>query len=702
MMRPYYAGSLLLVAVAAVFSALPTPPVDNAAPRWVDPDSPAARAYAKFGRTFGTDEVYVVYLEGKDRAALLRHIQDVGRVLDDSPTVERVISIRTVLGQAVDLLQRDGGSDLPTIRAVLKSPLVRGLSLFDTARNAAAVYGLGRITPSNRKEPLRSALTAAGRRAESDGVSIRFAGNPLINLALDRAGEDVEHRSMPVLIAVCIVLLLGITRSPVVTFASLLPAGLTVKAADGILGLLMPSTNIVVNIARPLLFVLLFAAALHLVTAWAEFRRAGRSASEAVRAAVRAKAKGILYALATTAVGFGSLAFSDVPPIRHFGLLVGFGLLGGSLYVLVLLPVLLRFAKPPRKRPPLLSEVAQRMMGFGLRTRYMLPAIALVVVIAGGWSATTLRSDPHAIRYFRPDHPLRTDHEYLEAAGLGLATAEVLLQSDHSLLTAEMSPRIRMLAADLAALPSVKTVIDPVGLAPPGPVSNPDIAALTADFAADNGKAIRMSLLIGALDPDALAVLRRDIRATFDNVFRGAGAPPQLTITGNYALLLSTQSGLLQTLKTSLLVTAALMALIFAVMLKSPRMAAVAMLPNLFPVCLNFMLMYLLQMPLDVGTSMTAAIALGIAVDDTLHICLAWDPKRPKQTARVTGQAVILSSLVIGAGFLSLIASDFTPTRNFGILSAAAMFSALLADLLVMPPLAAWVTRVPSNTEGSA
>lgn len=700
--------AVLLLLAALGLTVIPPPPVDNAAPRWLDKDSAAAVAYARFQKEFGADEVFVVQLKAADPKTVLRYTATVTKIFETDSTIERVISVKSVLGPGFEALLHSAALSPEKMAAAADSPLNRALHLFKPNVASAVIYGLSPIRTTAEKASLEDALAKARRLARDEGVTMRFAGNPLVNSALDRAGEDVERKSMPLLVGICFLLMLLLTRSLPVALISLVPAGLVVKAAEGAVGFFIPSTNIVVNIAKPLIFVLLFAATVHLITAWQEARRNGISAREAPTVARLAKQKGIVLALLTTAVGFGSLVFSDVPPIRHFGLVAACGLAAGILYVLGLFPVLLRFVPVPSSKKVFLAETAWRAVRLGLKGRAVAPILALLVIIGGFVSAFYLRSDPHAIHYFPPHHPLREDHELLEADGLGLATAEVIVRRKTALLTPDGMKRLTEFSAAISRLHGVKAVVDPTLAAAEArfqethgtlhdnmvssrtpPSQNPD---LFSGFSSNEGKDVRLSVLIGTLDAFQLSQLKRDITQEFEHSFSDAPKDTTVEITGNYQLLLSTQAGLLQTLQSSLLLTAVIMALFFAVFLKSVPVALLAMIPNLLPVCVNFLLMYALRMPLDVGTSMTAAIALGIAVDDTLHFCLAWDANDPKKTARRTGHAIILSSIVISAGFLSLMVSDFIPTRHFGLLSGAAMISALIADLTVMPPLLAWVS----------
>jgi predicted RND superfamily exporter protein len=197
-------------------------------------------------------------------------------------------------------------------------------------------------------------------------------------------------------------------------------------------------------------------------------------------------------------------------------------------------------------------------------------------------------------------------------------------------------------------------------------------------------RSLRVSLLIETLDAAALDALEAELMTLAQ-----ANLPKavSVSITGSYPLLLRAQRSLLYTLKASLITTLLLMEVVLVGFLGGLKVALVALLPNVVPVALNFVVMAALGIPVDLGTAMTAAVALGIAVDDTLHVAVAFAQGPPKTLAARCGRGVVLSSVVVGLGFLALTTSDFGPTRSFGLLAGFAMLTALWGDLVMLPPL---------------
>ena len=136
--------------------------------------------------------------------------------------------------------------------------------------------------------------------------------------------------------------------------------------------------------------------------------------------------------------------------------------------------------------------------------------------------------------------------------------------------------------------------------------------------------------------------------------------------------------------------------LVIALGLRSPRLGAVAMIPNLIPVLLFFGLLGLGAAPLSLPTSLIGCIALGIAIDDTVHFMVRYREERqrgapPEEAARWSmlrvGRPIAVTSFVLVAGFLVVTLSDFATLREFGVLSAATMVICLFNDLVLLPAL---------------
>ncbi len=695
--------ALAVAGVGLLLALAPRPAVDNTVGRWLSDDAAPRAAYAGLVARFGSDDVLVVGVQGVDALDALRRAVDLEEALAADPSVARTLGPNEAWPDAVALLLDEGlgGAEaLERLAPRFAGPLGRALRLFEPDRARAVVLAFLPLTPPEDRARLEALIDAHRARAAAEGARLWAAGDPLLNLALDRAGRRVERVALPVLVGLCVILLLAVTRSLRLTVAALVPVGLGVFAAEGALGLAGGTTNLVVDIAKPLLFVLLLAGALHLVVGWQDARRAGVSPAEAPAHARRTRGAGVALALLTTAVGFGSMALSSIGPLRTFGLVAGGGLVFGVALLLGLLPALLAWGAPAARFEggAGLASPALRLTAFGARHRGPVLAAAALLVVAGVFAFRALPVEANALTYFPADHPVRADHDALEAAGLGLFTLEAVVEVAADPLAPATLARLDAFGRAATELPAVQTALGlplllreasarsggPDAL-PQGPVLADalEVATARAPLVHSPSRALRLSLPIEALDPEALDGLQATLRDRFAAAFAGADAT--LTITGRYPLLLETQRALLSTLVRSLLATAVLMELVLLVAVRDLRLALAALLPNALPVSLIFVIMALAGIPLDVGTAMTGAVALGIAVDDTLHFLLAWRKGGSEAAARGTGRALVLSTVVVTLGFASLLPAEFGPTQRFGLLCGTAMVTALLADLLVLP-----------------
>jgi hypothetical protein len=134
--------------------------------------------------------------------------------------------------------------------------------------------------------------------------------------------------------------------------------------------------------------------------------------------------------------------------------------------------------------------------------------------------------------------------------------------------------------------------------------------------------------------------------------------------------------------------------LIIAFLFTDLRVGLIAALPNIFPVIILFGVMGYAGIPLNIGTTMAAAIAIGIAVDDTLHFMLRYNQEL--RTSRSQTRAmqntiyeealpVVSTSVALTVGFLVFAQSGFAPVAQFGLLSALVISTALLADFVITP-----------------
>ena len=125
-------------------------------------------------------------------------------------------------------------------------------------------------------------------------------------------------------------------------------------------------------------------------------------------------------------------------------------------------------------------------------------------------------------------------------------------------------------------------------------------------------------------------------------------------------------------------------------------MALLAILPNILPLMVAGALMGYLGIKLRPSTAMTFSIALGIAVDDTIHFLSRFRneykiykdySKAITVTLLTTGKAIINTTIILGLGFVVFGFSQFVPNHEFGILATIILVIALTGSMTLLPVL---------------
>ena len=175
-------------------------------------------------------------------------------------------------------------------------------------------------------------------------------------------------------------------------------------------------------------------------------------------------------------------------------------------------------------------------------------------------------------------------------------------------------------------------------------------------------------------------------------------AAVSVVYTGVVPVVYKAANTLLDSLVESTILAFVLIAFVMWFVLKSFRAGIVSMLPNIFPVVAVFGYMGWRGIEVDIGTMMTASVAMGVAVDDTVHF-LTWfrwglneglsRKEAIKEAYRRCSLAMMQTTLIGGLGLAIFAFSSFTPTQRFGYLMISLLAAALVGDLIFLPALLA-------------
>lgn len=560
-----------------------------------------------------------------------------------------------------------------------------------------------------------------------------LAGHPFMKTEIGAAMQRDLSTLLPVTLFVMALLLRLGTGSWKVSAAILGTAVLTVVWMLGAMGWAGQPLSAIATSAPTILLALATAYLMHFAAAFQRQLNLGKRGAEASAAALEEYAMPVVMASVTTAIGFLSLTTSSVRIVRGFGVDLSLGVCGIVILGLIALPAFFALAPISRGRPvfatgPRWSRVLGALTGVSLRRPRSLVAIALITGALAAGMALNLEVDSSGPKRFARDSRFRTSSEFYRNHMSGDVVGNVFLSSGfEGFYEPERLRRLLALQHDLEALPEVDatlSIAEHVVLmnrafhsgnvsTEPIPSSREAVAQLLllhsssgdpeafTDLVSPDYDQARIVTKATVLSSRESAVLRQKMRALVAKHFPECEGPDAVLST---EILLSKAA---DTLSREQLQSfgGAMLVILVAIMVgfRSFKAAALMVLPNGLPIVLNLGIMRFLDIPLNETTSLISAIALGVGVDSTVHILAAVQRGEEASGSRrgslvramlAVGRPVMLTSLVVIAGFAVLLLSDFQTIAEMGGLMALTMVFCLVMDLFVTPAqLVAWYPR---------
>jgi predicted RND superfamily exporter protein len=579
------------------------------------------------------------------------------------------------------------------------------------------------LPPSKERELLYKLYELTARTPPD--VRASLSGLPVFHLTMDRSLVRTVSRFMPLLFLLAVIFLGAIFRRPWEVLVPLIYVGVCQIILFGVMGYAGVRLNLVNIILAPLLFVITLATAVHIQVRFRQLNNPERSPRKAVTETYRSKGLPVLWTGLTTLVAFGSLATAGLPPLQSVGTWSALGIGLMTVLAFTFYPLLLASIHSYRVGQHLqpFEKKAGRWGGMWAQwaVRHRFPVITgmAAVLVAGLLGIVHLTIDDNLGKYFPPHHPVRTELEQLQNQGVGVFAAELVLSFQNVNETenksfqnpssqkrlAELSSRLRSNRLIYGAVSSGDFVEMTIrSILVEGKVTEsirwmalglmqtiPDSRRLLYTLMSQDGRSVRISLLIPMLSFNQAQPLFEWVKSEAATFFPSA----EIRITGQYPLILLAQGRLINGLIVSFSVTLLCVATVFLLLLRNIRLTALVLIPNIWPVVLVLGGMGCLGIPLDSASIMTAAIVLGLAVDDTFHtlghflkeVSLRSPAEAIVTTLERTAPAHILTSVILTAGFAIVSLSELLPVSRLGALSATAIVLALVGDLILIPTL---------------
>jgi len=726
--------ALILVATALLLPHSVSLKYDNSLTAWFKQDDPEVVRYDRFIETFGRDSFIYVAIPVDDAFApatmekLSRLTEQIGKV----ENVDEVFSLANAdyMSSGIEGLSVEPISEvLPTdpeararfISEVLSNPLYVGQLVSKDAKTVAVAAFLKEIDVPNIRRSLASTNKAVAEQFPNQKVYIA-GGPPLIDI-MDRLSTRDLKTFTPITVLMVLFVLFLTFRNPT---AVALPISAVAIAACWTLGIYSAAgfkMNMVSNILPPLIMVIGISDSVHIIRQYLEELKSLSDKRQALIATVKHIGVACAFTSVTTAIGFGSFVASGIPPIRVLGLFAALGVAFAILLSLTVIPIAYSMSPLPKVHKAKGNLLEDKLRKIGEFDKKKLVVTLVIAATLGGlsiWGITKIERETNDMNHLRKNNPYRIATAFIEERIGGSLPLELTVTAPGEEGIKE--PRVLQAMVELEKyIGSIQGLSAPISIADyikeinkalhDGDQNHYTIPETRSGVAQElllyemSGGSVLSHYVSGDFSMARISARgmmmsseEAEVVGDMINEYIERNVPKDIKveIDGIIPMLIRFDRILVDGQIRSFALALIVVSFVMLALLRSVRLALLSMIPNLAPIAITMGIMGWFGIKLDVATIMIGSVAIGIAVDDTIHFLVRFKREFAKdndyraavsRTFATTGRAIVYTSVILTVGFFVLLMASFKPTMYFGLLCGITMVSALAGDLLVLPAL---------------
>ena len=594
------------------------------------------------------------------------------------------------------------------------------------------------------------AVTKLVEQYQGEDFPITMAGSPIVMEVLKKSMQSDMGQFTLTMVGIIFIFLFALFRRKSGVVAPLLVVILSLLATIAVMALNGVPMKLTTQILPSFILAVGVGDSVHILSVF--YRRYDHTGDkrEAIQFAIGHSGLAVVMTSLTTAAGLLSFSTAELGAIAELGVFGGAGVVFAMIYSLILLPLLLAIL-PVRQRnhaarqeddegnshSGLMDRTLDRAVGIATNhsTTVVFVAVILFVVAIAGITQLNFKHD--VMKWFPEDQPIRMATEQLDQDLNGTISVEVLIDSGEQ--EGLYDPQL------IASLAKLQDELDTLGkgdqqLQTGKRISVVDVLRETNQALNENRashykvpadrqlvaqelllfensgsddlenlvdselRTARMTLRLPWRDAGAYTVLVDEVEQRVDEAF---GEQVETRVTGLMMIFARTLDAMMTSMAQSYSIAAVVISLMMMLLVGHIRLGLVSMIPNLLPIIIVLGVMGLTGMPLDAFTMLIGSIALGLAVDDTVHFMHNFQRYYRRSgdsveaithTLHTAGRAMVVTTIVLSLGFFIFMRSEMNNLFNFGLLTGLAIILALLADLLLAPAL---MTMIFGKREGN-
>ena len=444
------------------------------------------------------------------------------------------------------------------------------------------------------------------------------------------------------------------------------------------------------------------------------------------------------YTFLTTIAAFISLVISDIKPVIDFGIVMIMALFIILFYAFTFLPLIISLFTKDINYKNINFSILSLFYKYSYKNKKIIIFINLIIFIVSIYGISNLNIENSFIKYFKKETEIYKGMKLIDAELGGTTPIDIIIKFNEDNITViednneetefedELflddlyedqevwftDEKIKIIKKihnflenrnEIGKVVSINTLIDLANKINVSDLSMFELSVLYSEIPENYKFAlidpylnIRENMIkISARVKDSVDIKRAElindinsyIKNSDENIF-------EFRVNGLLVLYNNMLSSLFSSQLKSLGFILLAIFIMFIILFKSIKLSIVGIIPNIIASSFILGLIGILKIPLDIMTITIAAISIGIAVDNTIHYLYRYKKNLSenmnfldsiKLSHTTVGRAVLITSLAISLGFLTLCFSNFVPTIIFGLFTSLAMILAMIGVLITLP-----------------
>jgi len=736
--HPWVVIGLVVIITALASIKIPSVRVDASAEGMMIEGDPEQDYYAETLNKFGTDNITVIYVEDDQLFSpeKMAALDELAFAMEEIPGVDKVESLFTV----TNFKGEDGAlTTAPLVDWIPETQEEADEVKANALRNPVLVNNIvspdGRVTAINLfvgGDPDDPEYNTTFSRAVDDKLTelggtfqrVFQLGNSYTKRLISENILGDQVTLVPFSALVLLLTLLITMRTPSAPILPVITAGTSVLWTVGFMGYMGIPLNILTVIVPSLIIVIGSTEDMHLLSEYIEGLEHKGVKEAALHYMASKTGTAVMLTAMTTFLGFLSITINKIVILKQFGIVASFGLFANPILTCMVAPVYLRLfgMKKAKEKSAKVSVMDKLLMVLGDRIIHLIHGHKWKVftVIFGTAVVLSLftfnvKVDNDLLGFFKSSSNIRVRSDVLHEKICGAQPFYIRING--------YNPNTFKDPNNLRVVYEIQQFIDEKGWF--------DKTTSLADYVSmihcemnDGQESFRKIPENGALIPQYLLFLNRDeierfttpdysevnilvrhnMSSSFElkqalgelRAFMDERVPPQFAygLTGENILVNKAADSMATGQALSLSLLLVIIFVLMSFLFLNFKAGFLSLIPNVFPIMLFFGIMGIFDIALNTGTAMVAAIAIGIAVDDTIHFMTRYHKEMKQLQCQSSAMEICIrseikpvfsTSVALALGFSVVCLSSFIPVINFGFLSALVMVFALLGDMFITP-----------------